>query len=159
MSELGTVPRKSLVARFNEEKIIRIATSPDDPTRLWITVLDDGKEKTFPLSLDGDVDIPKTHVEVTNDSSVNTTFNNMYAAGSYGAVMSPGVDSGETVTIDALFTTYSDGINEYAACNISNSDGLTVTVNETVNCHYATTNVYAVDDPSQDAYIKLTLSN
>lgn len=107
MSKLGTVPRKSLVARFDAENIVKVATSPDDQERLWVTVPDeDGKEFIRPFSVNTDsLDYPLMELKVTNQSGAEINYGyDHYLLGEYGiAENDVSISNGETATVKTLF--------------------------------------------------------
>ena len=99
--------RKSLLARFDEEHIVKVATSPNDQERLWVTVLDeDGKEFTRPFSVNTDtLDYPVMELKVTNETGGSINYGvNHYLMGEYGLYQNNvTVADGETATIKSLF--------------------------------------------------------
>ena len=63
MSELGTVEKKSLVARFDEENIVSVTHDPDNETFL-ITYLEDGIEKYANIDYDGNYKFPTMKLKI-----------------------------------------------------------------------------------------------
>ena len=99
--------RKSLLARFDEEHIIKVTTSPDDQERLWVTVPDeDGKEFTRPFSVNTDsLDYPVMELKVTNETGGSIHYGiDHYIMGEYGLYRNAvTVADEETVTIKLLY--------------------------------------------------------
>ena len=101
MSELGTVPKKSIVAHFDDENITKVVLDADE--RLIITVDKNGKEKSMGFLPDGSVSLPVAKLHVKNESDSNTTYQ-------VGAVADHGIwiksETVNTGTEGDLYITY-----------------------------------------------------
>lgn len=156
MSELGTVPKKSLVARFNEEKIIRIATSPDDPERLFVTLPDEnGNFVTRSLSLNGGYNYPKMHVKVINNTASAVIFDKLYTLTDHGVlnlnytVAANSTDEFDVIYMQELTNTVYSGMYMVDLHN----DGVNVVLEDLINCFPGGGYKYLPTDPSLDSYV------
>ncbi len=163
MSELGTIERKSLVARFDTENIVKVATSPDDPERLFITMLDSkGKEFTVPVSLADDaLSFPLMHMTVINNTGDDLTFQQQYNLAQYGLSIEPvTVADGATEEVTTMYE-YSPNITpaegRYAAY-IGVAESVTATYSDKVNCDEVEASFAVITDPFADSSITITFS-
>ena len=147
--------RKSLLARFDEENIIKLAVSDADPGILWLTFIDeDGKEITRPFSTEGGYGYEVADVTIKNESVSNINFNDLYSYADHGLFMFTTVAAGNTETLYASYILR----NGHWGVNFSNTNGKTVEVLETTNAHLLKGNFVAVDDPTLPSSISIKLA-
>lgn len=83
MSELGTVEKKSLVARFDEDNIIRIIEDRTD--RLIVNTIINGIEQSAPIDMsDGSFSFSFINVTYQNTTASVVTIAGIYTPDDYG---------------------------------------------------------------------------
>ena len=155
--------KKSLLARFDEEHIIKVATSPDDPERLFVDFTDsDGKMVGVKsLSVNGGYNYPKMHVKLINNSASAVNFLNAYIQSEYGMASElTSIGVGETKDFDLVYLydpTQDDWQGYYA--NFATTSGYP-TGTDLVNCKVVPThrNIFTIGDPSLDSAATITLT-
>lgn len=160
MSELGTIPRKSLVARFDDEHIVKIATSPDDPERLWLTLKDD----KMPLSVNGGLDFPKLHINAINETNSAVLLNDVYRPALNGILMGGDqVPALQNKSIDALYQVLRnvpDSIKGKYGVDIADYGSSTEIAGFFMeNCYLTNGNYIVIKDPSLDSSVTLIYDN
>ena len=150
--------KKSLLARFDEETILGVITSPDDSERLFVSFPDNGKMITKSLSTAGGYSYPKMHLKVINNSAIATGFFEAYDQSEYGmTTIQLSVSPGETDEASIVYM-HDAKENPWYYVNIGTVDGY-VTATEMVNCRIGSANnILFIDDPSLDSSATVTIT-
>ena len=148
--------RKSLLARFDEEHIIKVATASDNDERLYVTFHENEKDNTYALSLNGGYDTPKATATIINNSGDTVTFTSLWSNAEYGAGLVPvTIASGETKNIESCYflRKYGSGPKwvvdlEEGSTSIFNSNA-----SEYINCEKADGSRWYITNPEKDAFL------
>ena len=155
MSDMPTIEKKSLLARFDEKHIIKVATSPNDPDRLFVSLLDEnGNLYTRSLSLNGGYNFPKMHIKVINNTASAVTFDKLYTLTDHGVLnLTYVVSANDTDEVDVI---YMQELNNtiYSGMYMVNmhNNGVNVIFVDDVNCEYGAGGYHPMD-PSLDSYV------
>ena len=153
--------RKSLLARFDEEHIVKIATSPDDPERLFVDFTDSDGEMVGvkSLSVNGGYDYPKMHLKITNNSAVATQLTDAYKQSLYGmATETTSIGIGETKDLEIVYQYDTKQNFKAYYVDIATIDGYTK-ASDLVNCRQHTAhNMLLIDDPSLDSFANVSIT-
>ena len=159
MSDMPTIEKKSLLARFDEKHIIRVATSPDDPERLFVSLPDEnGDLFTRSLSLNGGYNYPKLHVKVINNTASAVTFDKLRTLTDHGVLsLTVVVAANDTDEFDVIYMQELTN-NIYNGMYMANlhNDGVNVVYDDTVNCFTGGGGFHPID-PSLDSYVTVNV--
>ena len=148
--------RKSLLARFDEENIIKLAVSDADPGILWLTFIDeDGKEITRPFSTEGGYGYEVSKVTIENTTAGDIYLNDMYEFADHGLLMTLKAEAGSTTTFYACYI-LRNGVWGVSFSNLSNKAIQNVVVNNAH--HHLTRNFVTVDDPTLPSSISVSFN-
>lgn len=153
MSNMPTIERKSLVARFDENNIVSVTHDPDNET-LLITYLEDGVKKYCSIDYNGDYKLPLMTLTVVNNKSSAFTITSLSTIAAYGIQRSASqTAAGTTEEFTSIYNSKEDG--RYFV----NITPFTGTFSDFVNCKVmaGTSNNLEILDPSIDASCTLTI--
>ena len=154
MSELGTVEKKSLVARFDEENIVRIGEDTVNE-KFIITRIADGVEHSASVKPDGSFKFPKFTYRINNSTGSVKSFANLLSAEQYGIwVRSTYTILAGDNEINIFLPITLDGMNYFMPCVINSA---TVTFVSGDNCYLDGIKVVIID-PSKDATCRIKLT-
>ena len=155
MSELGTVEKKSLVARFSDESMVKIVEDPA-MSRLIVELDNFGSKYSAPVDLDGELAFSFINISYVNTKNTAVIIAGVYTPDDYG------VRINDSFTINAN-TTYAnnDQLYEYDGNEYFYQIYTTATVNfeNLENCYADPDNKrLIIIDPSVNAKCIVKLS-
>lgn len=157
MSELGSVPKKSIVAHFDDENITKVVLDADE--RLIVTVEKNGKEKSMGFLPDGSLSLPVAKIHVINESSSNI----IYQFGTitdYGVwIASETVNAGTEGNLNFLYEYDADENYYWIGAVGSPSLHYSFVPEYCINCYLASATKAIIIDPTVNAAATIHCTN
>lgn len=160
MAEFNGTTEKSLIARFDNDNIIKIV---DDETEQKFNVIltTNGKEKSAPVKYDGSFSFPELVVVFENTNGVgDLTIINIPTKTTNGILMlAVGAVAGSTTVVTHILFTF-DAKEYFYYVNIPNAVNIEwITSSLTENCYYDSVRKRVIiKDPSKNARLSLKIN-